>query len=116
MLQKIINMIIKASKVSNRNMNKSLISMKNFIKRLNIVFLKILTDREKSILEKISGSNIFCCLRPDSSVVELFMDFLTSGLSFMKSCWGLMFWCLGDLLRFSFICRVIWGIFEIFVL
>ena len=49
MLQKIFKMIIKASKVSNRNMNKSLNSMKNFIKKFKIVFLKILTDREKSI-------------------------------------------------------------------
>ena len=49
MLQKIIKMIIKASKVSNRNMNKSLNSMKKFTKRVKIVFLKILTDREKSI-------------------------------------------------------------------
>ena len=46
---KIIKMIIKASKVSNRNMNKSLNSMKKFTKRVKIVFLKILTDREKSI-------------------------------------------------------------------
>ena len=36
----------------------------------------------------ISFSNIFCCLRRDSSVVELFIDFLTSGLSFVKSCGG----------------------------
>ena len=49
MLQKINKMIIKASKVSNRNMNKSLNSMKKFFKRFKIVFLKILTDREKSI-------------------------------------------------------------------
>ena len=46
----------------------------------------------------ISSSNIFCCLRRDSSVVELFMDFLTSGLSFLKNCWGLFLWCLGGLL------------------
>ena len=49
MLQKIIKMTIKASKVSNRNMNKSLNSMKKFIRNFKIVFLKILTDREKSI-------------------------------------------------------------------
>ena len=49
MLQKIIKMIIKASKVTNRNMNKSLNGMKKFIKRFKIVFFKILTDREKSI-------------------------------------------------------------------
>ena len=49
MLQKIIKMIIKASKVSNRNMNKSLNSMKKFIKKIKIAFLKILTDQEKSI-------------------------------------------------------------------
>ena len=58
----------------------------------------------------ISLSNIFCCLRRDSSVVELFIDFMASGLSFVKSCWGLILWCLGGLLRFIFICRVIWGI------
>ena len=64
----------------------------------------------------ISWSNIFCCLRRYSSVVELFIDFLTSGLSFVKSCLGLILWCLGGLLCFIFICQVIWGIFEIFVL
>ena len=41
--------IIKASNVSNRNMNKSLSIVKKFMKMLKIVFLKILTDREKSI-------------------------------------------------------------------
>ena len=34
----------------------------------------------------ISLFNIFCCMRQNSSVVELFIDFLTSGLSFVKSC------------------------------
>ena len=38
-----IKIIIKASKVSNRNMNKSFI-MKKFMKMLKIVFLKRLTD------------------------------------------------------------------------
>ena len=49
MLQKIFKMIIKASKLSNRNMKKSLTSMKKFFEKFKIVFLKILTDREKSI-------------------------------------------------------------------
>ena len=49
MLQKMIKIIIKASKVSKRNMNKSLSIVKKFMKMLKIVFLKILTDREKSI-------------------------------------------------------------------
>ena len=49
MLQEIIKIIIKASKVSNRNMNKSLSSMKKLMKMFKIVLLKILTDREKSI-------------------------------------------------------------------
>ena len=65
-----IKIIIKASKVSNRNMNKSLSIMKKFMKMLKIVFLKILTDREKSIKEMISSPKFFCCLRRDSSVVE----------------------------------------------
>ena len=43
-----IKIIIKASKVSNRNMNKSLGIMKKFMKMLKIVILKTLTDREKS--------------------------------------------------------------------
>ena len=64
----------------------------------------------------ISSSNFFCCLGRDSSVVGLFIGFLTSGLSFVKNCWGLILWCLEGLLCFIFICRVIWGIFEIFVL
>ena len=42
-----IKIIIKASKVSKRNMNKSLSIVKKFMKMLKIVFLKILTDREK---------------------------------------------------------------------
>ena len=44
-----IKIIIKASKVSKRNMNKNLSIVKKFIKMLKIVCLKILTDREKSI-------------------------------------------------------------------
>ena len=64
----------------------------------------------------ISSSNIFCCLRRNSSVVGLFIGFLTSGLSFVKNCWRLILWCSGGLLCFIFICRVIWGMFEIFVL
>ena len=45
-----IKIIIKASKVSKRNMKrKSLSIVKKFMKTLKIVFLKILTDREKSI-------------------------------------------------------------------
>ena len=55
----------------------------------------------------ISWSIIFCCLGRFSSVVELFIDFLTSGLSFVKSCWGLILWCSGDPLCFIFIFQVI---------
>ena len=86
-----IKIIIKASKVSKRNMNKSLSIVKKFMKMLKKVFLKVLTDREKSNQEMISCSNIFCCLGQFSSVVELFIDFLTSELSFVKSCWGLIY-------------------------
>ena len=63
-----------------------------------------------------SLSKIFCCLRRDSSVVELFIGFLTSWLSFVKNCWGLILWCMGSFLCFIFICQMIWGIFEVFVL
>ena len=63
-----------------------------------------------------SWSNIFCCLGRFSSLVELFIDFLTSGLSFVKNCWGRILWCSRGLLCFIFICQVIWGIFEVFVL
>ena len=49
MLQKKTKIIIKASKVSKRNMSKTLSIIKKFMKMLRIVFLKILTDREKSI-------------------------------------------------------------------
>ena len=65
-------------------MNKSLNIVKKFMKMLSIK----LTDREKSIEEMASWSNIFCCLGQFSSVVELFIGFLTSGLSFVKNCWG----------------------------
>ena len=116
MLQKNIKIIIKASKVSKRNMNKSLSIVRKFMKMLKIVFLKTLTDREKSISEMISWSNMFCCLGRFSSVVELFIDFLTSGLSFVKNCWGLILWCSGGPLCFIFICQVNWEVFEIFVL
>ena len=44
-LQKMIKIITKASKVSKRNMNKSLNIVKKFMKMLKIM----LTDREKSI-------------------------------------------------------------------
>ena len=44
-LQKMIKIITKASKVSKRNMNKSLNIVKKFMKMLRIM----LTDREKSI-------------------------------------------------------------------
>ena len=47
-------------------------------------------------------SNIFCCLGQFTSVVELFIDFLTSGLSFVKSCLGQILWCLGGLLLLYF--------------
>ena len=49
-------------------------------------------------------------------MVGLFIGFLTSGLSFVKNCWGLILWCSGGLLSFVFIWLIIWGIFEIFVL
>ena len=96
-------------------MSKSLNSMKNFMKRFKFVFFEILTVREKRIQEKISSSNIFCCLGQNSSVVGLFIGFLTSGLSFVKNCWGLILCCSGGLLCFIFVCRVICGIFEEFV-
>ena len=49
-----------------------------------------------------SRSNIFWCLRQFSSVVELFIGFLTSGLSFVKNCWGQILWRLGGLLFLYF--------------
>ena len=103
-----IKIIMKASKVSKRNMNKSLNIVKKFMKMLKTM----LTDREKSIKEMASWSNIFCDLGQFSSVVKLIIDFLTSGLS----CWGRILWCSGGLLCFIFICQVIWDIFEIFAL
>ena len=39
-----------------------------------------------------SRSNIFWCLGQFSSVVGLFIGFLTSGLSFVKNCWGQFLW------------------------
>ena len=50
-IEKMIKIIIKASKVSERNMNKSSSNVKKFMKslKLKIVSLKILSDREKSI-------------------------------------------------------------------
>ena len=48
-LQKIIKMIIRASKVSMKNINKSLKRMKNFMRRFMIIFLKVSTVKERSI-------------------------------------------------------------------
>ena len=93
---------MKASKISIKNMSKSFSSMKDFMKIFMIVFFKILTDCEKSIHEMFRSSNIFCCLGRGSSVVGLFISFLTSGLSFVKNCWGLILWCLGGLVCFIF--------------
>ena len=42
-----------------------------------------------------SRSNIFCCLRQFSSVVELFFGFLTSGLNFVKKLLGANFMVIG---------------------
>ena len=42
-----------------------------------------------------SWSNIFCCLGQFSSVVELFIDFLTSGLSFCEKLFGANFMVFG---------------------
>ena len=41
--------IVKASKVSIKNISKSLNRMKNFMKRFKIIFFKVSTIREKSI-------------------------------------------------------------------
>ena len=59
-------------------------------------------------------SNFFELLGRNSSVVGLFIDFLTSGLSFVKNCWRLILWCLGGRLFFVFICWAFWGIFDYF--
>ena len=83
-----IKIITKDSKVSKRNMIKSLNIVKKFMRMLRIM----LTGREKSIYEMASRSSICCCLRQFSSVVELFIGFLTSGLSFVKNCWGRILW------------------------
>ena len=83
-----IKIITKDSKISKRNMMKGLNIMKKFARMFRI----IVTGREKSIQEMASRSNIFCCLRQFSSVVELFIGFLTSGLSFVKLCWGQIIW------------------------
>ena len=83
-----IRIIVKDSKVSKRNMMKSL----NILKKFARMFRIMVTGREKSIEEMASRSNIFCCLRQFSSVVELFIGFLTSGLSFVKNCWGQILW------------------------
>ena len=66
-----IKIIIKDSKVSKRNMMKGL----NIVKKFARMFRIMVTGR----------SNIFCCLRQFSSVVELFIGFSTSGSSFGKN-------------------------------
>ena len=65
--------------------------------------LKImLTDREEEHLRNGFLVEYFCCLGQFSSVVELFIGFLTSGLGFVKSCWGRILWCSGGLLLLYF--------------
>ena len=81
-----IKIIIKASKVSKRNMNKSLSIVKKFMKLLKIV----LTDREIA-----SWSNIFCCLGRFSSVVELFIDFFDKWVVFCEKLLGANFMVFG---------------------
>ena len=60
----------------------------------NCIFKDIDGSREEHLRNDFLVES-FCCLVRFSSVVELFIDFLTSGLSFVKSCWGLILWCSG---------------------
>ena len=86
------------------------------MKKLMIVFLRYRLLKREAFEKWFVGRIFFKFLARNSSVVGLFIDFLTSGLSFVKNCWTLILWCSGGLLCFVFICWVIWGIFEIFVL
>ena len=49
MLQKTIKMIIKASKVSVKNIIKNLSTMKRFMKKFKIKFLRVATVEEKGV-------------------------------------------------------------------
>ena len=57
----------------------------------------------------ISWSNIFCCLRRFSSVVGLFISFLTSGLSFVKIVGGNFHGDWEVVFFFIFVCQMIRG-------
>ena len=48
-LQKVIKMIIRASKISIKNINKSLKRMKIFMKSIMIIFSKVSTVKERRI-------------------------------------------------------------------
>ena len=52
-------MIIRASKVSIKNISRSLNRIKNLMKRFMIIFFKVSTVKERSILEMIRSSNVF---------------------------------------------------------
>ena len=90
-----IKIIIKASKVSKRNTNKSLIFVKNFMKMLKIV----LTDREKSIEEMASSSNIFCCLGRIFKCGRIIYWFFDKWVEFCEKLLGANFMVFG---RYSF--------------
>ena len=96
---------------------KSLEIRKSFMRKFEIKFFIMVTVGKRIIQENDSFVEFFFeFLGLNSSVVGLFIDFSTSGLSFLKNCWGLVLWCSGGLLYFIFTWWIIWGISEIFVL
>ena len=114
---KIYEKIVRASKVSIKKNSKNLSRVENFVKRLESICFKLLIRIERSSLEIIRFVEKFLkFLGRNSSVIGLFIDFLTSGLSCVQNCWGFILCCSGGLPSFVFICWIIGGIVEIFVL
>ena len=63
-----------------------------------------------------SWSNIFLLFGAIFKCGRIIYWFLTSGFSFVKSCLGANFMVFGRSSLLFFICQVIWGVFENFVL
>ena len=82
---------------------KKLEIRKSFMRKFKIKFFIMVTLQKRSIEKRSVRRIIFEFLGRNSSVVGLFIDFLTSGLSYLKNCWGLILWCSGGLLYFIFI-------------
>ena len=86
-MQKVIKRIIKVSKASAKNVTKNFRKLESFIRKIEKICLSLSTVAERSVQELIRFVEIlFNFWGLNSNVTGLFIDFLTSGLSFVKHC------------------------------